>query len=163
MDKPAWNAAQLRLIERYREENQSVLPHQVLFAGSSLMEQFPVHIWARELGPGAPLVYNRGVGGFRTEDMLALLDVLVTNLQPGRLFINIGTNDLSDPAVTIEALIARYDELLTRIERAVPGVRITLMAYYPINRDAASAEGMHLTEEGYRAIWPLAAQAIMKG
>ena len=43
--------------------------------------------------------------------------------------------------MTIDALIARYDEILHRIEQGVPGVEIVLMAYYPINYDAAD-EGM---------------------
>ncbi len=214
LQRPAWRIEKERLVARYREENRSALPHQTVFAGSSLMEQFPVHLWAAELGPAAPRVYNRGVGGYRTEDMLPILDALVTDLQPRRLFINIGTNDLSDPEVTIPALMGRYDEILSRIEQAVPDLGIVLMAYYPINRDAArddgmrrtlsvrtnerirqangavrllaekhgakyldvnapitdeqgrlraeyTTEGMHLTEAGYRALWPLVAQAIL--
>lgn len=141
MSIPAWKLEKLRLVERYREENKSVVKGQVVFAGSSLMEMFPVEAWAAELGPDAPRVYNRGVGGYRTEDMLPLLDVLVSDLMPRRLFINIGTNDLSDASVTIEALIVRYEEILRRILASVPGVDIVLMAYYPINYDAA-AESM---------------------
>lgn len=134
----AWKLEKLRLVEHYRRENQTCKKGQVVFTGSSLMEMFPVEEWARELGPDAPTVYNRGVGGYRTEDMLPILDALVTDLMPRRLFINIGTNDLSDPAVTIDALIARYDEILTRIETAVPEIDVILMAYYPINCDAAA-------------------------
>ena len=141
MTIPAWKMEKYRLVERYREANKTAVKGQVVFAGSSLMEMFPVESWAAELGPDAPKVYNRGVGGWRTEDMLPLLDVLVTDLQPRRLFINIGTNDLSDAAVTIDALMARYEEILRRIQAEVDGVDIILMAYYPINYDAAT-EGM---------------------
>lgn len=213
MTEPAWRAEKRRLVERYREENQSCEKGQIVFTGSSLMEMFPVHVWAQELGPDAPKVYNRGVGGYRTEDMLPILDALVTGLAPRRVFINIGTNDLSDASVTIDALIARYDEILTRIEAALPGVELILMAYYPINYDAAAQdmkaclrirtnerireanravealaarhgqkymdfnaaltdeqgrlkaeytiEGMHIKPEGYRAIWPEVAKAIL--
>ncbi len=138
MTIPAWKMEKIRLVERYREANKTCEKGQILFAGSSLMEMFPVEEWACGLGEGAPKVYNRGVGGFRTEDMLPLLDVLVTDLQPRRLFINIGTNDLSDPAVTVDALMLRYEEILRRIAEAVPGVDIILMAYYPINYEAAA-------------------------
>ena len=215
MPIPAWKMDKYRLVERYREENLTAEKGQIVFAGSSLMEMFPVHEWAAGLGPDAPRVYNRGVGGWRTEDMLATLDAQVTGLAPRRLFINIGTNDLSDPSVTIDALIARYEEILDRVDAAVPGIDVTLMAYYPINIDAAAnegmrqtlrirtnerirqanaavadlarrrgyryrdfnapltdaqgrlkaeytTEGMHITPEGYRAIWPLVAQAILE-
>ena len=43
------------------------------------MEMFPVEAFAREEGPGFPTVYNRGLGGWRTEDMLATLDAQVTS------------------------------------------------------------------------------------
>ena len=214
MDIPAWKLEKLRLVERYRAENTAAAKGQVVFSGSSLMEMFPVQDWAAELGPEAPKVYNRGVGGFRTEDMLTHLDAMVTGLQPGRLFLNIGTNDLSDASVTVDALISRYDEILRRIKEAVPNVEIILMAYYPINYDAATEgmkaclrirtnerirqanqavealaarhgarymdfnapltdeqgrlkaeytiEGMHIKPEGYRAIWPMVASAIME-
>ncbi|MBR3763394.1 MAG: lysophospholipase [Clostridia bacterium] len=213
MTEPAWRAEKRRLVERYREENRSAVLGGVVFAGSSLMEMFPVQDWAREL-PGCPPVYNRGVGGYRTEDMLPLLDVLVTDLMPRRVFINIGTNDLSDPAVTIDALMGRYGEILRVIGGRVPGVEIILMAYYPVNYDAAdegmkatlrvrtnariceanravsalaarlgcrfcdfnaplkdeagrlnaeyTIEGMHLREEGYRAIWPLVTRELLR-
>ncbi len=213
MSEPAWRIEKRRLVERYREENQNCEKGQIVFTGSSLMEMFPVHLWAEELGPDAPKVYNRGVGGYRTEDMLQILDVMVTDLMPRRVFINIGTNDLSDASITIDAMIGRYDEILTRIEAAIPGVEIILMAYYPINYEAANEgmkanlrirtnerireanravealavrrglrymdfnapltdvqgrlkaeytiEGMHIKPEGYRAIWPEVARAIL--
>ena len=141
MSMPAWKMEKYRLAERYREENKSAVKGAIVFAGSSLMEMFPVEAFAREEGPGFPVVYNRGIGGWRTEDMLATLDAQVTGLMPRRVSINIGTNDLSDASVTIGALMSRYEEILLRIEAEVPGVEIILMAYYPINYDAAD-EGM---------------------
>lgn len=124
-------------VERYRKANEAALRGQIVFAGSSLMEMFPVEKLLRERGVEA-VVYNRGIGGYVTAEMLANLDVCVTDLEPRRLFINIGTNDLSDPAVTPEILMERYDAILTAIERRVPGVEILLMAYYPINYEAAA-------------------------
>ena len=141
MTMPAWKMEKYRLAERYREENKSAIKGAIVFAGSSLMEMFPVEAFAKEEGPDFPVVYNRGLGGWRTEDMLATLEAQVTGLMPRRVFINIGTNDLSDPSVTIDALMERYDEILNRIEAEVPGVELVLMAYYPINYDAAD-EGM---------------------
>ena len=141
MTMPAWKMEKYRLAERYREENKSTIKGAIVFAGSSLMEMFPVEAFAKEEGTDFPVVYNRGLGGWRTEDMLATLEAQVTGLMPRRVFINIGTNDLSDPSATIDALMERYDEILNRIEAEAPGVELILMAYYPINYDAAD-EGM---------------------
>lgn len=138
---PDWKKAKYHLAEEWITLNQSCEKGAVVFAGSSLMEMFPVEKFAREEGPGFPTVYNRGLGGWRTDDMLPMLDTLVIDLQPRRVFINIGTNDLSDPAVTIDDLITRYEQIIDRIEDSVPGTDVILMAYYPINYDAAD-EGM---------------------
>lgn len=138
MAKEAWRLEKEKMVEGFRARNQLCEKGQVVFAGSSLMEMFPVEDWAGELGEGAPKLYNRGVGGYRTDDMLPIVDLCVTDLLPRKVFINIGTNDLSDPDLPMETMIQRYDEILTRIEAAVPGVRIYLMAYYPINYEAAA-------------------------
>lgn len=62
------------------------------------------------------------------------------DLQPSKVFINIGTNDLSWSSIPISQLMDNYDRIITAIETAVPNVRIYLMAYYPVNYEAASEE-----------------------
>lgn len=63
------------------------------------------------------------------------------DLEPGRVFINIGTNDLSDSRIPMERIMEHYDSIISSIEERLPGVRIYLMAYYPVNYEAA-AENM---------------------
>ena len=126
-------------IARYREENKSAVKGQVVFAGSSLMEMFPIRKLQQEKGDDR-MIYNRGVGGFLSGELLAVIDVCVTQLLPAKVFINIGTNDLSWSSIPICELMDRYDQILTAIEDAVPGVRIYLLAYYPVNEAAASPE-----------------------
>ena len=124
-------------VERYRSENKSVSLGEIVFAGSSLMEMFPINKFIEE--SKIPVtVYNRGIGGFVTTELLDVLDVCVLDLKPRRLFINIGTNDLSNPNRTIEEMIETYDQIISRIEAALPGIEIYFMAYYPINYDAAT-------------------------
>ena len=212
---PQWKLDKYRMVERWQQENQACQQGAIVFTGSSLMEMFPVERFVQEEGQAFPVVYNRGVGGFTTLDMLPCLNEMAIGLRPARVFINIGTNDLSDASVTIDELINRYEQIITHIEQALPGVDITFMAYYPINYDAAdegmktclrirtneriraanqavaalaqrhqqryidvnapltdpqgllkaeyTIEGMHIKEEGYRAIWPLVRQAILEG
>ncbi len=126
-------------IERYREENKTAKKGQVVFAGSSLMEMFPIEKFLKENNEPT-IIYNRGVGGFITDEMMQVLDVCVTDLQPSKVFINIGTNDLSWSTIPISQVMKHYDEILTVIEEKVPGVKIYLMAYYPVNYEAASEE-----------------------
>ncbi|MCI8443434.1 MAG: lysophospholipase [Provencibacterium sp.] len=128
------------LVERYRRENRSAVKGQTVFAGSSLMEMFPVEEWTKQLGENAPVVYNRGVGGYKTEDLWKVLDVCVLDLRPAKVFINIGTNDLGDPERTLQGIMESYERIITRIEQELPGVKIYLMAYYPVNFEAAIEE-----------------------
>lgn len=134
---PAWKLEKQKMVEGFREKNKACEKGQIVFAGSSLMEMFPIEAWAAEQGVTA---YNRGVGGYTTLDILPIIDVCVTDLMPKKLFINIGTNDLSDAAIPMDTVMERYERILSIIEEKVPGVRIYLMAYYPINEEAASPE-----------------------
>ena len=126
-------------VERYREANKTARKGQVVFAGSSLMEMFPIEKLLKEHNDPT-VIYNRGIGGFITDELMQVLDVCVTDLSPSKVFINIGTNDLSWESIPISQMIAHYDEILTTIEEKVPGVKIYLMAYYPVNYEAATEQ-----------------------
>ena len=127
---------QEQLLADYAEKNKSAHKGQILFVGSSLMEQFPIEEFVKELDlPYA--VYNRGIGGYVISQLKAALNTCVLDLEPSRIFINIGTNDLTVAEWTTESVIAHYEALLRQILSALPSARITLMAYYPINIDAA--------------------------
>ena len=60
---------QMDKLERYRVLNQDVKKGKILFVGSSLMEQFPINELLMTAGIDK-VVYNRGIGGFTTTDML---------------------------------------------------------------------------------------------
>lgn len=126
-------------IERYRAENKNVKPGETVFAGSSLMEMFPINKLLAEHGDAA-VIYNRGIGGFVTSELLEVVDVCVTDLRPSKVFINIGTNDLSDSRIPMSELMDNYDKIVTAIENALPNVRIYFMAYYPVNFEAAAED-----------------------
>ena len=85
-------------LDRYRILTQSVREGEILFAGSSLMEQFPINELLMTEGM-TQVIYNRGIGGFKTEDMLLSMEEMVFGTRPSRIFINIGTNDLSDASI----------------------------------------------------------------
>ena len=140
MEKEPWRIEKEKMVDGFHGRNASAVKGQIVFAGSSLMEQFPIEEWVKELGQDAPIVYNRGVGGYRTTDLLPILDACVFELEPRKVFINIGTNDLSDPDIPIEKVMEQYDRIIAQIEEKLPGVMIYMMAYYPINYDAAAEE-----------------------
>lgn len=140
MEKEAWRLEKEQMVRDFHVWNQKAVKGQVVFTGSSLMEMFPIEEWVKELGEEATIVYNRGVGGYRTTDLMPILDACVFELEPRKVFINIGTNDLSDSEITIQEIMERYDRIITKIEENLPGVKIYMMAYYPINYEAATEE-----------------------
>ncbi len=123
-------------ILRYREENKAVKYGQTVFTGSSLMEMFPINKLLAEYND-SEIVYNRGIGGFVSRELLEVIDVCAIDLKPSKIFINIGTNDLSDSSIPISELIENYDKIISEIETKLPNTIIYLMAYYPVNYEAA--------------------------
>ena len=211
MEEVIWTREDKR--ERYAKLNKTAEKGAVLFAGSSLMEMFPVEKFAEE--DKLPVtVYNRGVGGFVTDELIENINTCIIDLQPSKLFINIGTNDLSDASRSMEYIMGNYSRILEEVKHSVPGVKLYLMAYYPVNCDAAAPEmkdclkvrsnekialanaevkrlaekfggkyidvsgplkdeqgrlraeytieGMHIKEEGYRAVYPLVKKYILE-
>lgn len=122
--------------ERYRRLNAMVRPHQILFVGSSLMEQFPIYeLLLDEQLPYT--IYNRGIGGITTRELLKNMEPCIYDLKPDFIYINIGTNDLNEPDYTEEKLIFRYREILQGIRVHLPAAKLYLLAYYPVNAEAA--------------------------
>ena len=103
------------------------------------MEQFPVNELLMTSGIDR-IVYNRGIGGFTTADMLAHLNEMVLDLEPGQIFINIGTNDIAQPDYTLQTLLSQYTEILRQIRKRLPETEIIILAYYPVNAELNRAD-----------------------
>lgn len=129
-------------VERFRHLNKFVKPGQILFCGSSLMEQFPIYEFLLDFDLPYT-IYNRGVGGCTTVEMYETLDACVYELKPRHVFINIGTNDLNTPDYSKETLIANYRRILDGIISHLPGVKLHLLAYYPINEKITEGTPMN--------------------
>lgn len=124
-------------LERYRRLNKFVKKGQILFVGSSLMEQFPIYEFIQDYDIDK-VIYNRGVGGFTTLDMLETMEECIFELEPSRIFINIGTNDMNGEDFQVEKLMGNYEQIIQQIKTRLPKARIYLMAYYPVNKEAAN-------------------------
>ena len=119
--------------------NKFVKKGEIVFTGSSLCELFPINEMLQNVEPRIR-VYNRGIGGFVTDELLTNLAVCVLDLAPRMLFLNIGTNDLSDASRPMVQIMGTYRAILEKVLQAFPDVQIYLLAYYPINEEAATPE-----------------------
>lgn len=136
-NNPNYNIVQKQLIENYKILNKKVRKKQILFTGSSLMEQFPICEIAQSDGLNKVL-YNRGVSGYKTEDFLKEIDTMLFDLDPAKVFINIGTNDMNSDSDNnegwMERLLYNYEKILVQMKNRIPDATVYMMAYYPVNR-----------------------------
>lgn len=126
---------QANKVKNYRILNRTAKKGAILFTGSSLMEQFPICELARSAGIDR-LIYNRGIGGYTTDDFLREIDTVLLDLAPERVFINIGTNDMTDRvygARWMDHLEANYEKILQIAKAGIPKAMLYCMAYYPTN------------------------------
>jgi lysophospholipase L1-like esterase len=123
---------QEQLRKKYAIMNEYAKKGEVLLVGSSLMEHFPLNELAQSMGL-TTVVYNRGIGGYKTMDLWNAREECIFGLKPRKIFINIGTNDIGDHAYRQEKLLEEYRMLLTEIKTRLPETTVYVMAYYPVN------------------------------
>ncbi|MDT8719225.1 lysophospholipase [Clostridium sp. 19966] len=137
------------LIKKYKMRNKHIRKNQILFVGSSLMEQFPIEEMQYTLELNCA-IYNRGVGGITTSELLTIIDVCIFDLEPSKIFINIGSNDIGGGLDNgkKEIFLENYNEILNQIKEKLPKCEVYVMAYYPVNAkesfglDLESKKGM---------------------
>ena len=130
---PQLAAFQEELLKSYDKANLSAKKGQTLFVGSSLMEIFPIEKWE---GAGdvtfSHYIYNRAVRATTTSFLLEHIGSQIFNLEPSKIFINIGTNDIGFE-IPEEEFLNNYDQILSQIESKLPQTQVYVMRYYPIN------------------------------
>jgi len=149
-------------LRRYRGMNAYAKKGETVMVGSSLMEHFMINEFLISEGSDK-VVYNRGVAGWRTDELLKDMDACVFELEPKKVFINIGSNDLDRPGDALGRLIKQYRKILRRIRERLPDCLVYVMAYYPVLRDfevcespanakARSREGLELANKAIEAL-----------
>lgn len=138
------------LLKKYKMRNQYIRKGQILFVGSSLMEHFPIDEMQSVLGLDR-VIYNRGVGGITTSELLTIMDECIFDLEPSKIFINIGSNDIGGGLDNVkkEIFLENYNEILSRINKRLPKSEVYIMAYYPVN----SKEDFGLEQESHKSMF----------
>ncbi|WP_198510323.1 GDSL-type esterase/lipase family protein [Bacillus solitudinis] len=136
-------------LTRYKHLNQKVRSGQILFVGSSLMEHFPINELQQTL-EDRYIIYNRGVGGFLTTELLSHMETCIFALEPSKVFINIGSNDIGSPDYKRENLIVNYEKILQQIKERLPRCMVYVMAYYPVNAEVHKTTNENLNKELFK-------------
>jgi lysophospholipase L1-like esterase len=133
--------------------------HRIVCVGDSITEgladpnNWPYHLKARLDGDWE--VVDQGVGGAKTADMLALIDVAL-NLDPHFVIIMGGINDLANGDVPLATIQANIRAMCTRVESygAVPVLCTVIPTSSPVaQRDILNAWiAEYANSEGYGLI-----------
>ena len=102
-------------------------PGQVLFIGSS-----SIRMWktlADDMAPAA--VLNRGFGGSKTPEVLAVMDRIVYPYDPSAIVYYCGDNDLGETNTDSEAAADGFIEFAERVHGRWPTVPILYMSIKP--------------------------------
>ena len=130
-------------VQNFRCLNAVARKGETVFVGSSLCELFPISEMLQNVEPRLR-VYNRGIGGDVTDGLLERMEESVFALEPKKVFINIGTNDISRPGYTRVRLLAQYRKILEMIIHKFNGGPVgldTLAA--AIGEDAGTIEDVY--------------------
>ena len=122
-------------LKNYHYLNEVAIKGETLFTGSSLMELFPICEIARSRGID-DIIYNRGISGLNTDEFLQHIHPLLLNLQPSKVFINIGTNDMTEEPYGdqwFQHMTANISQILEQTLAILPHTKIYLMAFYLAN------------------------------
>ena len=110
-------------------------PHPIVFFGDSMTDRGD---WDA-LFPDVPLI-NLGIGGDTTDGLLNRIDQ-VTAMQPPKIFLMIGTNDLCfyhDIPTTLE----NYDKILSILHKELPDTTIYIESVLPFNETIFPEAGL---------------------
>lgn len=125
-DLEAWNQA-VRAYYYHKKEHFETLANmenEIIFLGNSITDNCE---WA-ELFQN-PNIKNRGIGGDDTDGILERLSE-VTEGQPAKIFIMIGTNDLAYEK-TVDHVVSNYYKIIDNIQLNSPKTRIYIQSVLP--------------------------------
>ena len=150
-------------LQRYRVLNEKVRKGEILFTGSSLMEQFPIDELRMTEGIDT-VIYNRGVGGFTTEDMLQHMEEMVFATIYMMAYYPVNEEDKLPDAEWAKGMFAtRTNENIRMANEAVEKLAGETGCHYIDVNDGLTdengrlkkeytIEGIHMYANGYRVV-----------
>lgn len=101
-------------METYRELNSITEAGGVVLFGSNTFANLPVGELTQAFRITEP-IYNRSIKNVRIDHIESYLRVCLYDLNPRKIFVNMGEIDILDEAVDIDNFIAKYEWLLYMI------------------------------------------------
>jgi lysophospholipase L1-like esterase len=125
-DMEAWNRA-MKSYYYHRKEQFEMLPdteNEIIFLGNSITDQAEWHEIFNKLN-----IKNRGIGGDDTDGILERLDEVVSS-HPDKIFLMIGTNDLTY-GKSVDHVLENISDILDRIRTRSPETSVYVQSVLP--------------------------------
>ena len=98
----------------------------IIFLGNSITNGGE---WAELLGN--PHAKNRGISGDTTQGVLDRLST-ITKGKPSKIFLLIGTNDLSR-GKSVDEVAKNVEKIVERVKRESPATKLYVQSVFPVN------------------------------
>lgn len=115
--------------DSYRVQNMNLSKGQIVFIGDSITDLYQLDDYYVDLDLAT---YNRGIGGDTTSGVLNRLEVSLFDINPSKIVLMIGTNDINGNVKNAK-ILANYNEILTKIKRELPDTQIYCVSIIPQN------------------------------
>lgn len=102
---------------------------KVLFAGDSLTARYNINYYYNYSNK---LLYDSGMNGYTTSDILDEYNSLIGNYKVNKLFLLIGTNDFNLTS-NGDVIFNNIKKVINKIKTTKPNTKLYLQSLYPIN------------------------------
>lgn len=113
----------------WSETNKNLPSNSTVFIGDSITEYFMLDEFFLD-----KTVINRGIYGDTTTGVLNRLNESVYSINPYKVFILIGTNDLDKTTDTPQVIGERIKSIVNKIKLKCPNTKIYIQSIYPVNK-----------------------------
>ncbi|MBP7174636.1 MAG: lysophospholipase [Thermoclostridium sp.] len=111
----------------FSELNECAEPGGIVFLGDSITDFFRLNEYFHGV-----YVVNRGISWDTTDGVLLRMPESVYQLQPSKVFLMIGTNDVADNKSEQE-IVHNIDQIISAIQANCPDTKIYLESLYPVS------------------------------
>lgn len=134
----------MQQLAAFRKDAKTMAPVCTLLVGDSITHSFPVGLFdpsERVISHG---VGGMMIGGWKYLGLDDVLDVVVLDMKPRRIFMMIGINDFLQGAIFNRAemtprgeMLRGYEDILKTIRRELPGCKVYVQALLPLGGNYA--------------------------
>ncbi len=113
-------------MQLFIKENEKVKNCDICFLGDSIVEMAPVN----KLIKNNEVIINRGIISDKTQGVLMSLDDRVIAINPKKIVLFIGSNDICD-GYLLETIVANYIKIINRLQEKLPDVKLIVSTITP--------------------------------